>query len=156
MYLLRILNNAFAISVEIGLVVAVAWLGYAWPLGLAVVTVLVSLGLGVCFASISEEGAFGGMVARALESSGLTVVSSAERALELRFSWQNRRVFEAIPGPEPRTWKVRPRSPGRPVPPGRADDFHRERRDNITYSSGPAQAALSTVTEFYFSDRRPM
>jgi hypothetical protein len=37
-----------------------------------------------------------------------------------------------------------------------ADDFHRERRDNITYSSGPAQAALSTVTEFYFSDRRPM
>lgn len=47
MYLLRILNNAFAISVEIGLVVAVAWLGYAWPLGLAVVTVLVSLGLGV-------------------------------------------------------------------------------------------------------------
>jgi hypothetical protein len=47
MFLLRILNNAFAIAVEIGVVVAVAFLGYAWPLGLAVVTVLVSLGLGL-------------------------------------------------------------------------------------------------------------
>ena len=47
MVLIRILNNAFAIAVEIGLVVAIAWLGYSWPLGFAVLTTMVSLGLGL-------------------------------------------------------------------------------------------------------------
>jgi hypothetical protein len=47
MFLIRILNNAFAIAVEIGLVVAIAWLGYSWPLGFAVLTAVVSLGLGL-------------------------------------------------------------------------------------------------------------
>ena len=47
MLLLRILHNAFAIVVEIALVIAIAWLGYSWPLGFAVMTAVVSLVLGL-------------------------------------------------------------------------------------------------------------
>ncbi|MEZ5925094.1 MAG: hypothetical protein R3D57_12005 [Hyphomicrobiaceae bacterium] len=47
MILTRILNNALAIVVEIALIAGVAWLGYTWPLGFAVLTGLVSFGLGL-------------------------------------------------------------------------------------------------------------
>lgn len=43
----HIVNNAFAIVAEIGLVVLIAWVGYTWPLGLAAVTIAVSLGFGL-------------------------------------------------------------------------------------------------------------
>jgi hypothetical protein len=43
----RILNNGFAIAAEIGLVALLAWAGYSWPIGFAVLTVVVSLAFGI-------------------------------------------------------------------------------------------------------------
>ncbi len=57
---MRIIVNAFIMAAELASIAAVAWLGYHFPIPFAILTVLVSLGLGIWleFARLAHEYPF--------------------------------------------------------------------------------------------------